>query len=64
MGNRDRAELDAVRKEQLASQVLAVIAADWSRPTLEETEYILERAGSQARDAVTLEATKQVPEQP
>jgi hypothetical protein len=42
-------KIDLVRKEQLASQVLAVIAADWLRPAPEEVEDILERAKQQLR---------------
>jgi hypothetical protein len=45
---------DRVRFEQLAAQVLAVINADWHRPTLEQTEFILDRARSQARDVVAI----------
>jgi hypothetical protein len=41
--------VDLIRKEQLASQVLAVIAADWLRPAPEEVEDILEKAKQQLR---------------
>jgi hypothetical protein len=49
--HRDRVsgKLDLARKEQLASQALAVIAADWLRPAPEEVEDILERAKQQLR---------------
>jgi hypothetical protein len=42
-------KVDLIRKEQLASQVLAVITADWLRPAPEEVEDILEKAKQQLR---------------
>jgi len=41
--------MDLTRKEQLAVQVLAVIQADWLRPTPEEIDDILERAKQQLK---------------
>ena len=63
----DEAEL--LRYAQLGAQVLAVINADWHRPTLEQIEYILDQARSQARDAVAIAEIKatgsrQTPAQP
>jgi len=36
--------MDLIRKEELASQVLAVIGADFNRPSNEDTLDILKRA--------------------
>jgi hypothetical protein len=49
-------EQERIRFEILASQALAVVNADWRKPTPEQVEYILDRAKSQARDAVIMEA--------
>jgi hypothetical protein len=47
-------DADRLRFEQTAAQVLAAINADWHRPTLEQIEFVLDRAKSQARDAAAI----------
>jgi hypothetical protein len=51
-------DAERLRFEQTAAQVLAVINADWHRPTLEQTEFILNRAKSQARDAIAFKESR------
>lgn len=62
--SRDREPLGIVRRAQLAAQVLAVIQADWNRPTPDEVEAVLEMARVGNRDSVILKAEAVVPERP
>jgi hypothetical protein len=47
--------MDLIRKEQLASYVVAIMQADWNRPSACEMKDIL-RAASQQVDAIELES--------
>ncbi len=46
--------MDLIRKEQLASQIVAIMQADWNRPSACEMKDIL-RAASQQIDAIESE---------
>lgn len=53
--------MDLIRKEELASQVLAVIGADFHRPSNEDTLDILKRAQERVSGEITrLQASETV----
>jgi hypothetical protein len=41
--------MNSIRREELASQVVAVIQATFERPTIQDLELVLESAKYQAR---------------
>jgi hypothetical protein len=45
--HRDRANLDAIRREQLAAYLIGIMRADWTRPDAEVMHHILRLAGEQ-----------------
>lgn len=47
--------MDIIRKEQIASQVVAIMQADWNRPSPEEMKDIL-KAASQQIDAIKMDS--------
>lgn len=49
--------MDLIRKEELASQVLAVIGADSHRPSNEDTLDILHRAAERIEGELRLQAS-------
>lgn len=44
--------MNTIKREQLAAQIVAIMKADFERPSDEEMESILDRAKSQIRDSV------------
>lgn len=44
--------MDVIRKEQIASQIVAIMQADWQRPSANEMKEILAAAGQQI-DAIS-----------
>lgn len=47
--------MDLIRKEQIASQIVAIMQADWNRPSACEMKDIL-RAASQQIDTIDSES--------
>lgn len=55
--------MDLIRKEEIASQVLAVIGADFHRPSHEDKLDILRRAADRIEGEIKWQAS-QVPQPP
>jgi len=49
--------MDLIRKEELASQVLAVIGADFHRPSNDDILDVLRRAEDRVRGEINLQAS-------
>jgi hypothetical protein len=56
--------MDLIRKEELASQVLAVIGADFHRPSNDDILDILKRAGERIQGEIRLQACQVSQQQP
>jgi hypothetical protein len=56
-------EMDLIRKEELASQVLAVIGADFHQPSNEDTLDILKRASERIKGEINFRASQESQQQ-